>query len=457
MPAEPVTGLTDEFRSAVQECQRLYHEAGELCLRDHPQLIKTSGEEFLALMDDLSRGLLVKVFITIFKADWRWAPQELELALALCRDLWNEELTEAQLRPAIKHLMEREASLRWESLFRPFQKLPPLWDQIGALESVVLRLANLVAKADGKVHPNEVNEIRGIQEQLTLWLGHLPRQTPHTTAGQAASAQAVEQMRAEAVCAADDGAAPRKSTPPCEQKPPEQRLAEALAELHALIGLESVKTEVQGLVNLLRLQEQRRSMDLPTATLSLHMVFTGNPGVGKTTVARLVGRVFSALGILEKGHLIETDRSGLVAEYAGQTGPKTNKMIDAALDGVLFIDEAYSLRAEDGDDPFGAEAVQTLLKRMEDDRRRLVVVLAGYPAPVERLLRSNPGLSSRFSRAGFSRLRRRATVPHSGVAVRQEPIRVAHRHAGQAAAGLPIPRAAPRRALRQRPPGAQSV
>ena len=128
------------------------------------------------------------------------------------------------------------------------------------------------------------------------------------------------------------------------------------------------------------------------------MVFGGNPGTGKTTVARILGKVFGAIGVLKKGHLVETDRSGLVAEYAGQTGPKTNKKIDEALDGVLFIDEAYTLISAEGEDPFGHEAVQTLLKRMEDDRKRLVVVLAGYPVEMRALLRSNPGLSSRFSR-----------------------------------------------------------
>jgi SpoVK/Ycf46/Vps4 family AAA+-type ATPase len=145
-------------------------------------------------------------------------------------------------------------------------------------------------------------------------------------------------------------------------------------------------------------QQLRTAAGLPSTKLSLHMVFGGNPGTGKTTVARIVAKIFGAMGVLEKGHLVETDRSGLVAEYAGQTGPKANKKIDEALDGVLFIDEAYTLISAEGEDPFGHEAVQTLLKRMEDDRQRLVVVLAGYPLEMAALLRSNPGLSSRFSR-----------------------------------------------------------
>jgi SpoVK/Ycf46/Vps4 family AAA+-type ATPase len=153
-----------------------------------------------------------------------------------------------------------------------------------------------------------------------------------------------------------------------------------MAELDDLIGLSGVKQEVRTLANFLKVQVERTKAGLPAAALSLHMVFGGNPGTGKTSVARIVGKIFGAMGVLPRGHLIETDRSGLVAEYAGQTGPKTHKKIEEALDGVLFIDEAYTLIHAEGDDPYGHEAVQTLLKRMEDDRDRLVVILAGYPA-----------------------------------------------------------------------------
>ena len=179
---------------------------------------------------------------------------------------------------------------------------------------------------------------------------------------------------------------------------PKLTLEDAMAELDQLIGLDTVKQEVRTLANFLTIQKKRDEAGLPATKLSLHMVFHGNPGTGKTTVARIVGKIFGAMGVLQKGHLIETDRSGMVAEYAGQTGPKSNKKIDEALDGVLFIDEAYTLISREGEDPFGHEAVQTLLKRMEDDRKRLVVILAGYPREMDALLKSNPGLSSRFSR-----------------------------------------------------------
>ncbi len=167
-------------------------------------------------------------------------------------------------------------------------------------------------------------------------------------------------------------------------------------ELKSLIGLEKVKKEVESLGNLLRVQELRKKQGLKNTNVSYHCVFTGNPGTGKTTVARIVAGIYRELGILKKGHLVETDRSGLVAEYVGQTAPKTNKIIDKALDGVLFIDEAYSLVG--GENDFGAEAVATLLKRMEDDRDRLVVILAGYTDEIKEFIDSNPGLQSRFNR-----------------------------------------------------------
>jgi type VII secretion ATPase EccA len=170
-------------------------------------------------------------------------------------------------------------------------------------------------------------------------------------------------------------------------------------ELDDLIGLESVKQEVHSMANFVKLQKQREDKGLKTPKMSFHLVFTGNPGTGKTTVARIVARIYKDLGVLKKGHMVETDRSGLVANYVGQTATKTNAVIDSALNGVLFIDEAYALVPSAGENSdYGQEAISILLKRMEDDRDRLVVIVAGYTNEMKRFINSNPGLQSRFNR-----------------------------------------------------------
>ena len=169
-------------------------------------------------------------------------------------------------------------------------------------------------------------------------------------------------------------------------------------ELDELIGLESVKEEVHTLANFAKIQQQRKAQGLKVPKMSFHLVFTGSPGTGKTTVARIVARIYKDLGILKSGHTVETDRSGLVAEYVGQTAMKTNAVIDSALNGVLFIDEAYALVPENAGSDYGQEAISTLLKRMEDDRDKLVVIIAGYPNEMKRFIDSNPGLQSRFTR-----------------------------------------------------------
>ena len=179
--------------------------------------------------------------------------------------------------------------------------------------------------------------------------------------------------------------------------PKETERNNPIDQLNELSGLDSVKTEVNNLANLVKVQKMREGRGMKTTPISYHCVFTGNPGTGKTTVARIIAEIYKDLGVIKKGHLVETDRSGLVAEYVGQTAVKTNKIIDSALDGVLFIDEAYSL-IQGSQNDFGKEAISTLLKRMEDDRDRLVVILAGYSKEMEDFINSNSGLQSRFNR-----------------------------------------------------------
>lgn len=222
---------------------------------------------------------------------------------------------------------------------------------------ILYRFASVVAKADGKITKEE-----------EYWLSQMLAMT---------EVEKSSEKEQPAICVSQSGSNP-------------------IEELESLIGLDSVKKDVVSLANFIKMKKMREEKGLKAPNISYHCVFSGNPGTGKTTVARILANIFKELGILKSGHLVETDRSGLVAEYVGQTAVKTNKIIDSALDGVLFVDEAYTLVG--GQNDYGKEAIATLLKRMEDDRERLFVILAGYSKDMEDFINSNPGLRSRFNR-----------------------------------------------------------
>lgn len=247
-----------------------------------------------------------------------------------------------------------------------------------------MRVAHAAAAIDLVPSPDELAAIDSFRTALLRHLdaAGVPRPGQPAAAAPAAGTTASVATAAEA------------ATP---EAPPLRPVAELLAELDALIGLDNVKAEVRRLTSLLQVQQLRAERGLPVIETSHHLVFTGNPGTGKTTVARLLSQVFHSVGVVSKGHLVETDRSHLVAGYVGQTALKTQQALESALGGMLLIDEAYAL-ARGGEDDFGREAIDTLVKFMEDHRDDLAIVAAGYPEEMADLIDANPGLKSRFTR-----------------------------------------------------------
>ncbi len=404
----------------IDQCESIYLSSAQRCLSEFPHRIGPNAAEFEERMQDLLRGVLIKVFISICWSDRFWSEAEKEAAQIILKRAWNVELCSENLKRSLAHVANKADTLLWQELLRPFTDIPELREELPTLKSIIIRLANVLAKVDRDVSADELRQLEelnrtldqilssdssapgkartnnqtvsAVQQSQSLNLDQPTLDLLHQTAGN-------ESSSANRSNSQKDADSPQESKAELTNQQREKLFQEGLQELEALIGLDSIKQDVKQLVNFLKMQAARSQMNLPTTPITLHTLFTGNPGTGKTTVARIVGKLLCGLGLLNQGHTVEADRSALVAQYAGQTAPKTHACIDKALGGVLFVDEAYSLVAESGEDAYGDEAVQALLKRMEDDRSRLVVVLAGYPEPMDNLVKSNPGLSSRFQRS----------------------------------------------------------
>ena len=403
------------YRDTIQQTREFFIDSGKLIRGSYGWLTGNDEPEATSIadqMDDLHQGFLMKVFATaVPNIDSRSLAQR-QLGRVLLEHIWGKKVMGGQLNEAVDWLIGASDDFQWSDLVRPFAELPELRNRWGQLETLAIRMATLLTSADGSVSVSDNRQLDSMRRQLSQLQGNAPEHLV-TQADTDNARDALKWLRDEAKrlregvgstaaekptpTASPGGATPSspKSEPLVDERSKEERLAEAREKLDQLIGLDGIKDQIQTLTNFLKMERQREEAGLPTTRPSLHMAFVGNPGTGKTTVARIVAEIYGGLGVLEKGHLVETDRSGLVAEYAGQTGPKTNAKIDEAIDGVLFIDEAYTLIDENGQDQYGREAVQTLLKRMEDQRDRLVVILAGYPNEMEKMIRSNPGLSSR--------------------------------------------------------------
>jgi len=348
------------------------------------------------------------VVAAVLASDGRFTTAELEawlddlgLRLAPAVLVSSEQLRESQLLVGKDGWLRRPSTLA-DLLLRADAREDRR--RAARYYDAVIRLAHAAASVDLVPSPDEIAAVDGLRNVLLVafdgaGVARPGRPTPPGVHGRGDD-PTVAHPGGDAVGPTGVGTATATGRGPASGPavlPPERTIEELLAELDELVGLDQVKTDVRRLTSLLRIQRLRAERGLPTMETSHHLVFTGNPGTGKTTVARLLSQILRALDIVSKGHLVETDRSHLVAGYVGQTAVRTRTVMESALGGTLLVDEAYAL-ARGGEQDFGREAIDTIVKFMEDHRDDLAVIAAGYPDEMATLIDANPGLKSRFSR-----------------------------------------------------------
>jgi Holliday junction resolvasome RuvABC ATP-dependent DNA helicase subunit len=395
-----LTGITD-----AKECLSRLVRLNRTIL-DESGYVPEPGEDVRTLLIDALHQLAIQAA----GADGRIGPDEQEAL----RDIFGRHVAPTNYAKALSYLEENP------TLIQSMLRLVETVISLHAKAVTILTRTLYSAERDNIVHTIGLigQTILAADEEARCEVGQLGRTTsylrewavgaekkirrefgsnPLYTPRQADSPPSAEPSPVDRVPAPEAGPSAPPAPAAGSAEAGGKTIEQILAELHQLVGLQSVKEEVETLANLARIFSLRKQRGMKVPDLSLHLVFLGNPGTGKTSVARIVSQLYGRLGLLSKGHLVEVDRSGLVANYVGQTATKVREVIDRAMGGVLFIDEAYSL-ASKGENDYGIEAIETLLKAMEDHREDLIVIAAGYTDEMQEFLASNPGLRSRFAR-----------------------------------------------------------